>query len=273
MNTKTLPILFYAAFQYLAFPAFSADVDTVEVYSRSMQKNIRCVYITPEKMKKNLHYPVVYLLHGWSGNYAQWISEVPELTKQSELYQMILVCPDGGYGSWYFDSPIDSNYKYETFISQELINYTDIHYPTITHSKGRAITGLSMGGHGGLFLSLRHADIYGAGGSICGGVDYTPFPNYWNLKDRLGDSACCWNNWLQNTVMAQASKYKNTGLRIIFDCGVSDFFINVNRKLHEHMLALNIPHEYIERPGEHNTAYWRNAVVYQLMFFHKCFQG
>lgn len=32
------------------------------------------------------------------------------------------------------------------------------------------------------------------------------------------------------------------------------------------MVRLKIPHEYIERPGKHDWAYWRNAVEYQLLF-------
>ena len=45
---------------------------------------------------------------------------------------------------------------------------------------------------------------------------------------------------------------------IIFDCGTSDFFLTVNRNLHQKLLDNKIDHDYIERPGGHNDAYWRN---------------
>ncbi len=61
---------------------------------------------------------------------------------------MILVCPDGGYNSWYFDSPIDLTSKYETHISNEVVNYIDTNYKTIPDRNHRVITGLSMGGMG-----------------------------------------------------------------------------------------------------------------------------
>jgi hypothetical protein len=32
-----------------------------------------------------------------------------------------------------------------------------------------------------------------------------------------------------------------------------------------------VPHEYTERPGEHNDAYWSNAVDFQLLYFDKYF--
>src|SRR5690606_41468252 len=64
--------------------------------------------------------------------------------------------------SWYWDSPIDPNYQYETFVSEELVKWIDKNYNTIASREGRAITGLSMGGHGGLYLGFRNLDVFGA---------------------------------------------------------------------------------------------------------------
>lgn len=252
---------------------FASRVDTVQVYSKTMQKYIPCVFVTPSKIKQKQSYPVVYLLHGFSGNYAQWITDAPQLTWLADVLRLIFVCPDGGYGSWYFDSPVDSSFRYETFIANELTAFTDTHFPTIQNKQGRAITGLSMGGHGGLYLSMRHPDIFGAGGSICGGVDFRPFPANWDLVKRLGDTACCWKNWEQNTVMAQLDKARNASLELIIDCGLDDFFLPVNRALHQQMVQMQIPHDYIERPGSHNRDYWRNAIDYQALFFSNYFRN
>ena len=41
--------------------------------------------------------------------------------------------------------------------------------------------------------------------------------------------------------------------------------------LHEAMLHNNIAHTFIVRPGSHNHDYWRNALEYQLLFFHNYF--
>ena len=60
-------------------------------------------------------------------------------------------------------------------------------------------------------------------------------------------------------------------LKLIFDCGVDDFFYDANVRLHNKMLERNIPHEYIERPGKHNWDYWSNAIKYQLLFFNDFF--
>ena len=99
------------------------QVDTISVYSYKMKKTVSNVVILPEGYSDKKKYPVVYLLHGFSDNYSKWVKTVPSIKTLASKYQMILVCPDGGYSSWYFDSPIDSTYQYETFIAKDLLSY------------------------------------------------------------------------------------------------------------------------------------------------------
>lgn len=261
-------------FVSLSLRVTAGSVDTIAIYSTSMHKPVKCVFIMPGNYNSSQkYYPVIYLLHGYSGNYAQWINIAPQLSIYADSLQAILVCPDGGYGSWYFNSPVDTTVRYETFVSSELVKYTDSAYKTVADKQHRAITGLSMGGHGALYLSIRHKNIYGAAGATSGGVDIRPFPGNWDLKKVLGDTICCKQNWQNNTVINIADSLKNGELKIIFDCGVSDFFIEVNRSLHQKLLAMKIDHDYIERPGAHNKDYWKNSIDYQLLFFKKFFES
>ncbi len=250
----------------------AAQTDTITIRSASMKKDIRCVVITPTGYNSpGKQYPVVYLLHGYSGSYNQWPKVAPQLGKDADEFQMILVCPDGGVSSWYFDSPVDTSFRYETFVSNEVITFIDQHYPTLADRKHRAITGLSMGGHGAFYLGMRHKDVYGAIGSTSGGLDIRPFPKNWDLSKRLGDSICCYENWQKNTVMNLVDGLKNGELAMIFDCGTEDFFLEVNRRFNKKLLDMKIAHDYIERPGGHNSKYWQNSIDYQLLFFNKFF--
>ncbi|MBE7171738.1 MAG: esterase family protein [Williamsia sp.] len=252
----------------------AAETDTINVFSASMHKEVRCVVIKPGNYASSTKkYPVVYLLHGYGGNYSQWPKLAPQLKDEADGLQLILVCPDGGVGSWYLDSPVDTSFKYETFVSRELISYIDGHFRTQTDRHNRAITGLSMGGHGGLYLAIRHPDLYGAAGSTSGGVDIRPFPKNWDLAKRLGDTVCCKQNWEANTVINVVDNLHKGDLKLIIDCGTGDFFLQVNRNLHQKLLQMNIEHDYIERPGAHNSDYWKNSIDYQLLFFKKYFDG
>ena len=157
--------------------------------------------------------------------------------------------------------------KYETYIAKEVPEYIDAHYPTIKGREGRAITGLSMGGHGGLFLGFRHADTFGACGSMSGGVDLNASRNKFDIIKRIGDTVSHADNWKQYSVINIVENYPKDSLAIIIDCGTEDFFYTINHDLHEKMLKLKILHDYIERPGKHDWNYWGNAIKYQLLFF------
>jgi len=259
-------------FALFCFQVQASTVDTALTYSASMKKNIKAVVVLPDGYNQGKTYPVTYILHGAGGNYANWINSVPALKTYADQYQMILVCPDGNVTSWYYDSPEDPTWKYETYVSNELVQYIDKNYKTVKDRKGRAITGLSMGGHGALYLSFKHQDVYSAAGSMSGGVDITPFPNNWNIAKRLGAYAKNPEVWKQNTVVNMVHLLSPNSLALTIDCGKSDFFYNVNMKLHEELLYNNIDHDFTIRPGAHTWEYWANSIPYQLLFFSKVFQ-
>ena len=159
----------------LSFGVSAATVDSIALPSQAMNKQLMGVVIKPDsydqKINAEKNYPVVYLLHGYSGWYSNWIIRVPELKDLADREQVLIVCPDGGYSSWYWDSPIETTSRYETYIAIEVPKQIDQQYRTIADRSGRAITGLSMGGHGGIYLGFRHAEFFGACGSMSGAVD------------------------------------------------------------------------------------------------------
>jgi S-formylglutathione hydrolase FrmB len=262
--------------------AIAGNVDTIQIQSSYLKKATKFVVIQPSikssqgqqrnQLNTQERYPVVYLLNGYGGDYGQWPITTPQLKKTADDLKIIFVCPDGGIGSWYFDSPIDSSIRYESYITKELVPYIDANFSTKANPKSRAITGLSMGGHGALYLAIRHSDLFGAAGSTSGGVDFRPFPNRWDIKKALGEYEQNKERWYEYTVMRQVELLKNKQLAIIIDCGIDDFFMPMNRALHEKLLQLKIDHDYIERPGEHNHIYWGSSIDFQMLFFHQFFQ-
>ncbi len=251
----------------------ASQVDTVMVVSKSMNKPIPNIVIIPDNYStQNKKFSVLYLLHGAGGNYTNWITKVPRIKEYADKYNIIIVCPDGGLTSWYFDSPIDEKMKYETYLSKELIDAIDKKYNTSAKKSARAITGLSMGGHGAFYLAFKHQDVWGAAGSMSGGVDIRPFPNNWDLNKRLGSYSDHQEYWEKNTIINMVYKLNPDSLKLIFDCGMNDFFYDANKRLHEKLAERNIPHDYIERPGRHNWDYWSNSIKYQLLFFDDYFK-
>ena len=223
--------LFSAAF------AQAATVDTLSVWSASMNKGVEVVVVVPDgaRTKTGSAYPVLYLLHGYSGYAANWLQVKPELVQLAERDSVIVVCPDGK-NSWYWDSPVDPSMRYETFVSQELLRDIDARYHTRADRSGRAITGLSMGGHGAMWLSLRHKDRFGAAGSTSGGLDIRPFPDNWEMKKALGEKADNPKRWDDYAAINQIDSIANGDLALIIDCGYGDFFAEVNRNFHDKLI-------------------------------------
>ena len=243
----------------------------VFVYSESMNKDIPATVITPDGYWKGKDYPVVYILHGYSDNHVDRWTYDGHLGRLADRYDVIVVVPDGGFSSWYFDSPVMPEYKYETFVSKELVSFIDKRYKTLADKSGRAITGNSMGGHGALYVAIRHQDVFGSAGSMSGGVDIRPFPENWDIAKRLGTIQEHPENWENNTVINMTHLIQ-PGMNIIFDCGSGDFFYEVNCNLHKKLLEQEIPHDFYVRPGQHNWKYWYNAVKYQFQFFNDRFK-
>lgn len=250
--------------------AVTHQTDTLAVMSQKMNRELKVVVVLPNQYFYNPtdSFPTAYVLHGAYGSYRDWPTK-KNMEQIATQYGMVIVCPDG-QDSWYFDSPIDPKMQFETFISKELVAYIDAHYRTFRTPKMRAITGLSMGGHGALWNAFRHPDVWGNCGSMSGGVDISKFPDKWKINLRLGKYADNKEVWAAHTVISLVPELK-PGQNIIIDDGYSDFFYEVNCNLHKALLDAKIPHDFIIRPGAHKWDYWCNAIDYQMLFFAKAF--
>lgn len=242
------------------------QLQVIEVKSEKMGRSISNLVVLPESYLKDSadHCPVVYLLHGFGDTYMAWQNHV-DLTKYANQYNFILVCPDA-QDSWYFDSPIDPSFQFETYITQELRNYIENNYRTVNDRKYRAITGLSMGGHGALWLAWRHPDLYGLCGSMSGAVDILTLKDRFKIDKRLGKYAANEASWKSHSVINLVPTLKNEQF-IIIDDGTSDFLIKENRALHASLQQHNIKHEYSERPGRHSWDYWMKSLEIHLKAF------
>lgn len=254
----------------LAIGANAARIDTLAIRSQYLDQPENVLVIVPEKGIVKRSCPSLYLLNGFGGDHTAWMAVRPNLPELADKYGMFIIMPDGR-DSWYWDSPEKPGLQMESFITKTLVPYIDQNYTTIPAAEQRAITGLSMGGQGAMFLALRHPDIWKNVGSTSGGVDIRPFPDRWKMKESLGDQASNRKRWEAHSPINLIDIIAPGQLNIIFDCGVDDFFFNVNNDFHSKLLDRKIPHDYIVRPGAHNRDYWNNSILYQLLYFNEQF--
>jgi S-formylglutathione hydrolase FrmB len=260
-------------------PAVGISIDSVvrrvAIPSQPMTKVFNAYVILPESYFLDTtarFYPVVYLLHGYSGDYADWYTKVPQLRQLATQHELIIVTPDGNYNSWYLDSPLDSTSRFFTYISQEVPTYVDANFRTRREASQRALVGLSMGGHGALHIGLQRPEIFGAIGSMSGVMDLRRHPKEWELGDHLGDPLVDSLRWQENSVL-YAVQSAGSPASLFLDCGTDDVLIAENRALHDTLLMLGIPHFYSERPGGHDWDYWSQSVRYHLLHLEQWFNS
>jgi enterochelin esterase-like enzyme len=129
------------------------------------------VYLPPNYGQSTQRYPVLYLLHGYTGTERGWMNPdyvgLPEmmdkLIQQHAIKPMIVVMPNSFNrfgGSFYSNSELSGNW--EDFIVQDLVGYIDAHYRTLAATASRGIAGHSMGGYGALRIGMQHPEVFTA---------------------------------------------------------------------------------------------------------------
>ena len=264
------------------FAFAQAKVDTIEVHSKVMDKMLKAAVTTPSTYDGSSRFPTLYLLHGGSGAFSDWHQKVtePELVnRMAEQYNVIIVTPGVGPSSYYFDSPIMDSVQYETYITSELIPHIDKTYLTLAKKESRAITGLSMGGHGAIMLSAKHPELFIAATSMSGVMNIDT--RLWKVpaefsklregqqKEMLGQDLSYDSPFSTYTAVGLVDRMKANGIALLIDTGVDDFLLETNRQMHQLLLANGTPHDYTERPGGHTWEYWTDALPFHLLFVDK----
>lgn len=128
-------------------------------------------------------YPVLYALPGTSNTADVWLNNI-KTVEMTESLPLIVVIPDGtfdGDGGGFYTNWVDQTTSrgvanWETFHTEELVDWIDARYRTIDDRSGRAIVGISQGGFGSMSYAARNSHRYGAAASFSGAVDiyYNP---------------------------------------------------------------------------------------------------
>ena len=211
-------------------------------------------------------YPVLYLLHGLTGDYKDWTTRT-NLAEYTKRLALIVVMPDGE-NHWYTNA-FDGSAKFEDYIAADLPADVVQKYRTVNSRYGRAIAGLSMGGYGALKLGLKRPAQFAVVGAFSGAFGVTqPSEGYDRMMvsvkaPALGsifgppDS----DTRKQNDVRALAAGMKPAGAPYVYiDCGTSDSLILENRDVVAALHKSGVAYEYHEIAGGHSWDYWDRRI-------------
>ncbi len=234
---------------------------TLNHFSTSLNKMTGMNIILPEQISGRV--PVYYLLHGLSDDYTAWHRR-SAIERHVQNLPLIVVMPDGG--RYFYCDGVDGP-RYESYVTKDLIGFIDRTFPTCAERGGRVIGGLSMGGYGAIKLALKFPDLFVAANGHSGAYDIaakdTPPHDIPELLHIFGAHPAGG----KDDVYALADRLAPaTAPALRIDCGVDDFLIDSNRRVHAHLAARGIAHEYAEFPGAHNWEYWDTHVPQALAF-------
>ena len=245
------------------------SVETIQFQSKLINKILPYNVILPRDYRASptTRYPVLYLLHGLTGHYSDWVTRT-NVADYAAAYRLIVVTPEGNDG-WYTDSATVPSERYESYFLSELIPEVQKRYHTIETRYGRAIAGLSMGGYGALKFGLKFPGTFIFAGSVSGALDA---PAWTDLKDPgpVRDSvmsvfgSASSETRKQNDIFEIArslSTNRVAGLPYFYlDCGTEDGLFSSTSQFAALLHEKKIPHEYRQLPGNHNWAYWDQQV-------------
>lgn len=275
------------------------DVKELEIESVAVGRTLDYSVIMPESYgkEKDRLYPVLYLLHGYGGNYTDWTRALGAPTYAAD-YDLILVSVDAGnsrYVNWSSSEEGEVN-AWEDYILEELIPAIDGEFRTIASREGRAITGLSMGGYGAMTLGLRHPELFASIGSISGSLasarnaaerlrdgeaapERDPSPEalerrkepnpfverkgFSSIEERTPKGVIYATARVATAhdpfrLIARVSPSQRPALYI--DCGTEDRLIESNKEFVGVLLRNDIPFSYYQGPGGHDASFWIEAL-------------
>ncbi len=199
--------------------------------------------------------------------------------------------------------------NWEDHIVEDVIGFVDINYRTEARREGRAVSGLSMGGFGAYALGLRHPDMFVSIGSTSGALSYArkaaaaleagidrqvrtvdaaqqqriaaadefisgiiDIPGFSTQVERTP-------NGIDFENAAQALAYdpfaiiytvpKSSMPHLYLDSGTEDGLIEEARELAGVLMLNNVPFDYMQSRGNHNSEYWRRSIGHMMTIQHE----
>jgi len=121
------------------------------------------IYLPPNYAAAK-HYPVVYLLHGMPGDPLSYVhgadlAQFADRLIAQGAKPFIAVVPYAGPAT--HRGLAEWAGRWENYLIDNVIPWTDTHLSTIRSRAGRVIGGLSAGGFGAIDIGLRHPNLFG----------------------------------------------------------------------------------------------------------------
>lgn len=241
-------------------------VEDGSFYSPILKRNMPYrIYMPPNYDASNQRYSVLYMLHGLSGSYKEWvdyklIDTVDAMISEGKIKPILVVLPSGDQEYWVDHA--DNGPQWGAYTAYDVVNYIDETYRTLPNRENRAIGGLSMGAYGALQVAFNFPQVF----SIVGA--HSPALR---TKDQalpfMGDEA--FYEAHDPVSLAQTLPLSTlNSLNIWIDIGAQDdAWLPRATELNDALNQRGVAHQWNVWEGGHGGPYWIANVAKYLQFY------
>jgi enterochelin esterase-like enzyme len=229
---------------------------TRHVYHSDVTKGERELYVyTPPGYDRRKTYPVLYLVGG-SGDLPQnWVYDgrvnfmMDNLLAEDKAVPMVIAIPNNQMIHRNHPKHVELTFDlFEAELRRHVIPLVEAEYSVRKDPRGRALSGLSMGGRHTLFVGVRSLDLFASFGVLSAG----DVNSEESIAKFLNDPDV--NKKVDYLFVGQGTEEAKgrMGGRVV--------------ALHEALLRHNIRHEYyVGGYGGHDWATWRHLLYYRFL--------
>jgi S-formylglutathione hydrolase FrmB len=289
LGRRSVELFLLLCILHIPRPALAASgrVECNAISSKILGRPVHyCVVFPPSfDADKARTFPVLYFFHGLGDNEQFFVHSgawnlIEDMRDKGKLKDFLIVTPAAD-ASFYINAR-DGRERYEDFLLQEFFPYIEKHYRVAAGRVNRAVSGISMGGYGALYLASRHPERFSSVSAhsaalieklptfLAGAQPNSPRARvlggaFGNPPDPVF--------WQAHNPIAIARIANLAHLNIYFDCGDQDDFgfqagaIALDKVL----TSRQIPHEFHIYPGRHDPMYFAEHLPASLQFHSRHF--
>lgn len=210
--------------------------------------------ILPEKRISGMPLPVLYLLHGFSGNENSWCAQT-SLQRYVRYKNIAVIMPDA-FNSFYTDMACGA-YNFYTYFLKELLPFAKESFNLSGRREDNFIAGISMGGYGAFKIALLNPDIFSAAVSLSGCMDIKRIAAENDMTAVFGNTVPDNEDLFYLAERGAGSLNKP---RLYQWCGTEDFLYSDNVKFKDYIQSLGFDYTYKESRGTHEWKYWDEQI-------------
>lgn len=239
----------------------------------------RCIAVAPAEKDARGPWPICYFLHGWGGNAESYLGH-PAIRRLVLAAPQVSVFPES-FRRWFIND--HQGNRYEDYFVEELLPFVEGELAPLVDPGRRALLGFSMGGAAAFLLAARHPGLFPAVVCHAGAFDapHRRGDPYAHLRGSGGEILMPNQDEHDSVWGPPGSAIRREydprrfvrpdlagRMALYLDVGTEDYprMLEMNRSFHHALEAAGVPHQYEERPGQHDMDFVAAGLPRSLSF-------